>query len=172
MNQNYSLADADSENLKFIVKITKRNKNEDRLLWNIFHLCHHCSYKSLDKTEKGKTKTIPIAEVKWLFETQGQQDFFIISPSDVIPNIDTTQPPHMQAYNYYKEDLVDKKKGAIKVTMEYPTKSKPEPIEFIIDDNGIKEDNGLTEDEKKAGAILLTKTSAVSGNWCPFIKNV
>ena len=159
-------SDADSENLKFIVKITKRNKNEVRLLWDIFHLCHHCSYKAINKDEKGKTKTTPIAEVKWLMETQGQQGCFLISPSDVIPSGDTDQPPHIQGYNYYKEDVADRKKGVIKVTKEHPTKSKPEPIEFIIDDSGVKEDKGLTDDEKKAGAGLLTKASAISGNWC------
>lgn len=160
-------SDADSENLKFIVKITKRNKNEARLLWNIFHLCHHCSYKAINKDDKGKTKTTPIAEVKWLMETQGQQGCFLISPSDAIPSGDTDQPPDMQGYNYYKEDVADKKKGVIKVTMEHPNKNKPEPMEFVIDDSGAKEDKGLTDDEKKAGAFLLTKTSAVSGNWCP-----
>lgn len=160
-------SDADSENLKFIVKITKRNKNEDRLKWDMLHLYHHCSYKAINVDVKGKTKTTPIEEVRWLMETQGQQNCFIISPSNAIPSVDTTQPPHMQAYNYYKEDVTDKKNGAVKVTMVHPSKTKPTPMEFIVDDNGIKEDDSLKDDEKRAGAILLTKTSVVSGNWCP-----
>jgi hypothetical protein len=160
-------SDADSENLKFIVKITKRNGNPSRLLWDIFHLCHHCSYKAINKDEKGKTKTTPIEEVKWLMETQGQQNCFMISPSEIIPSSDTDQPPHKQGYNYYKADVADKKNGAVKVTMEHPTKDKPEPMEFIIDDSGVQGDNGLTDGEKLAGAAILTKTSSVSGNWCP-----
>lgn len=158
-------SDADSDNIKFIVKISKRNKNEDRLIWNMLHLYHHCSYKAVNKNDKGKTKTKPIEEVKWLMETQGQENCFIVSPSDIIPPDDTDQPPHVQAYNYYKEDVADKKNGAVKVTMEEPSKANPLPLEFIIDDNGIQQDRDLRVDQKLAGAALLTKTSAVSGNW-------
>lgn len=159
--------DGDSDNLKYIVKISRYNKNADRLIWNMFHLCHHCSYKTLNKDDKGSYKTAPVPEVKWLFEEQSQQNCILISPSDIIPSEDTDQPPHRQAYNYYKEDVAEKKTGQIIVTMEHPSKEKPEPIEFKIDENGITKDEGLTADEKKAGAILLTKASAVSGNWSP-----
>ena len=51
-------------------------------------------------------------------------------------------------------------------TAVYPNEKDPQPIVFVIDNAGIKEDKELTEEEKKIGAALLTKTSAVSGNWC------
>jgi hypothetical protein len=43
---------------------------------------------------------------------------------------------HRQAYNYYKEDAVVPKKGTIEVTMEFPSKSEPQPLEIIVGDNG------------------------------------
>jgi hypothetical protein len=158
-------SDADSENIKLIVKMSRRHKNEDKLKWDLIHLFHHCSYKSLDKDNKGVTKTTPIDEVKWLFETQGQENCIIISPSDPIPTIDTDQPPHRQAFAYYKEDVVSKKNGSIKVTMEEPSIETPGPLDFQLEDNGISKNSGLDENEKRAGAEIISKKSISSGNW-------
>ena len=159
-------SDVDSENLRDIVKITKWHKNESRLLWDIFHLCHHCSYKAINKDDKGRTKTIPIDEVKWLMETQGQMGGILISPSDIIPPNDTDQPPHKQAYNYYKEDVANKKNGKIIVTMENPTKTKPEPLELTIEEHGVKRSEvSLTEDEKNTVIGSIIKKSESKGNW-------
>lgn len=130
-------ADADSELWNDIVSITKYYKKEERLEWDIFHISHHCSYKSLNKDDRGKGKTQPIEKVKWLFETKGNSGSIIISPSDAIPsNNDEVQPPHKEADMYYK-DVEILKDGDYKVTMEYPSKEKPEPINVIIDDSGV-----------------------------------
>ncbi len=158
-------ADADSDNLRDIVKVTKYHKNEDRLVWDIFHLCHHCSYKALNCAEKGKDKTTPVDQVKWLLETQGRNNCLLISPSDVIPSGDTYQPPHQQAHKYYKEDIADKKSGEIKVTMEYPDKTTPSPMEIEVDEAGYSIVKELSSAEKMASAAILTSKSATSGNW-------
>lgn len=127
-------ADGHSDTWRDIVKITRYHKNEERLLWDIFHISHHCSYNSLNCEEKGKQKTIPVPEIKWLFETQGNQRCVVVSPSDEITFGETVQPPHFQAYNYYKEDVCEKKTGEIVVTMEWKTKTNPEPLVINIDD--------------------------------------
>jgi hypothetical protein len=159
-------ADADSNLWNDIVNITKYYKREGRLAWDIFHISHHCSYKALNNDDRGKNKTTPTENVKWLFETKGRDKGILISPSLEIPDkYGEVQPPHKEVANYYL-DVKNLKNGEFDVTMEHPTKSKPEPIKVIIDDNGNKKDIGLTDEEKKAGAILLTKNSAISGNWC------
>jgi hypothetical protein len=114
-----------------IVKITKHFKNEARLLWDIFHISHHCSYTALSQ-EKGKTKTMPVPEVKWLFETQGRKKGRIISPSWDIPREETTQPPHKEAAEYYKS-VADLNSGEFLVTMEEPSIQSPEPLVIEID---------------------------------------
>jgi len=130
-------ADADSVLWDDIVEITKYYKREERLAWDILHISHHCSYKALNKDERGKTKTSPIKNVKWLFETKGREKGTMISPSWEIPsNYGDIQPPHKEAANYY-EDVKDLKDGEFKVTMEYPTKDEPKPIKISIDDDGI-----------------------------------
>lgn len=147
-------ADGKANTWAGIVKITKRKKNEELLKWDIFHLSHHCSYTALNEEEKGTRKTTPIEELKWLFETQGNNGCLIISPSREITVTDTdNQPPHIQAYNYYKEDVISKKGGQILVTMECPSKDGPLPIEVTIDDSGAKykvTDNRKSEVKKAA----------------------
>ena len=148
-----------------VVKVTRYHKHETRLEWDIFHLSHHCSYKALNGDEKGEEKTTPLDELQWLYETQGRTNCTIVSPSKQIIFEDTDQPPHFQAYNYYKEDVADEKKGVVIVTMESPNADEPQPIEIQIDDNGYKVVKGLTKAEKLAAATIIAKTSASSGNW-------
>ncbi len=127
-------ADTTCEILSEMVSVTKRHKNEARLVWDVFKLPHHCSYLSLSE-DKGKDVTKPMPEVQWLFE-QGAQGGIILSTSYPIPaNDDDTQPPHRQAANYYKQ-VVDNINGEFKVTMEHPTRSDPAPLVITFDDSG------------------------------------
>lgn len=131
-------ADVKHDVLTDIVDVTKWHKREERLEWHIFKLPHHCSYLSLSD-DKGGVKTTPVPNVKWLFETQGQRRGIIISTSKPIPSDDSdNQPPHRQAANYYQEDVIPGKNGEFKVTMEHPTKTRPEPLVLIIDSLGAK----------------------------------
>ena len=113
-----------------IVRVTQHYNRDARLKWDIFKISHHCSYKSLSDT-KGTTKTTPVSKVKWLFE-QGQEKAILVSTSDPIPTTNTTQPPHQQAANYYK-DVAKNIDGEFKVTMEHPKKSEPKPLVITID---------------------------------------
>lgn len=113
-----------------IVRVTQHYNREDRLKWDIFKISHHCSYTALSDT-KGTTKTTPVAKVKWLFE-QAQDKAILVSTSNPIPTGNTTQPPHRQAANYYK-DVAKDIEGKFEVTMEHPKKSEPEPLVIIID---------------------------------------
>lgn len=118
-----------------IVEITKHFNNEERLQWDLFHISHHCSYLSIGP-EKGKNKTEPTENIKWLFETQGNSKCRMVSPSKPIPKKgtdedDDPQPPHRQAAEYYKGVASDKS-GKFIVTMEHPKESEPEPVEFEV----------------------------------------
>ena len=116
-----------------IVDITKYYKKEEKLEWDIFHISHHTSYTALN-SEKGKTKTKPTEQIEWLFEKQGKKQGLLVSPSDVIPNsYDDIQPPHKQAANYY-EAVANKIEGEYKVTMEFPSKDKPDVMVINIED--------------------------------------
>lgn len=136
-----------------IVNITKAKKRESRLEWDIMKIPHHCSYLSLSD-DKGKEITVPVKEVKWLFE-QGKNAGILVSSSNPIPsNDDNDQPPHRQAANYYKK--VSKKiEGNFIVTMEHPKQSDPEPLIITIDDFGATLKKSITS----ATAIVTSKKS-------------
>ncbi len=125
-------SDLDHEALRDIVNITRGKKREERLANDIVKICHHCSYTALGP-EKGKEKTEPIAEVKWMMENKLQSGAILVATCKPIPADDSDkQPPHHQAAKYY-EERADAVKGQFKVTMEHPTKSKPEPLVIEID---------------------------------------
>lgn len=120
-------ADVDHVALSEIVRVTKYKKRVERLEWDVFKLPHHCSYTSLGP-EKGKDKTQPLADIKWLFEEQGQNSAIVISTSKPIPSDDDDdQPPHRQAANYHKGHTADRN-GQFLVTMEHPSTRSPEPL--------------------------------------------
>ena len=135
-------SDVDSDTISQIVSTTKRHKREDRLLWDILKLFHHCSYKSLDKSNKGDDETVPIEDVKWLIEEQGRGSCMIASSSEPIPKKGTDEdkdpyPPHREAANYYKR-ILKEKDGEFRVTMEYPNASNPKPFTIEITSSGAR----------------------------------
>jgi len=122
-----------------IVDITRYHKNDDRLHWNVYHLPHHCSYTALGPV-KGIDKTTPVKQVKWLCETQGESNGYIISSSKPIPFTGTTedrdvQPPHRQAAEYYRTDVLSSPNRLL-VTMSEPSGISPKPIVIAITSAG------------------------------------
>lgn len=133
------MADADYEVLADIVRITKKKGNQARLESNITKLPHHCSYKALG-SKKGEDLTVPVDEVAWLYEEQGQDGAIIVSTSRPIPAKGSKedkddQPPHRQAANYYKSVLAATD-GEFVVTMEHPKESAPKAIVIEVGSGG------------------------------------
>jgi len=151
-------ADTTHDILTEIVQKTKRHKNVERLLWDIFKLPHHCSYTTLGP-EQGKEKTDPVPDVKWLFE-QGSNGAVIVSTSWPIPGQDTedNQPPHRQAARYYR-DLMSEKQGDFIVTMEHPTKTSPDKLIITIDTDGAR----VKKQSTIGPAIITSRPSPRAG---------
>jgi hypothetical protein len=132
----FLMADCTHECISDIVQITKWHSREERLEWDVVKLPHHCSYLSIGP-EKGTDKTEPVEEVQELFEEHRQDGGIIISTSWPIPakgseDDKNDMPPHRQAANYHKEDVVDAV-SEFMVTMEHPSRLAPKPIEIEID---------------------------------------
>lgn len=149
-------SDATYDILTDIVSITRYHKRDDRLSWDVMKLPHHCSYTALSE-EKGKDKTGPAKEVKWLFE-QGREKGHMVSTSDIIPNGDTEQPPHRQAANYYKERAAAIK-GEFIVTMEFPKKSNLQPLVIKVDNYGAT----LIKTIAVGGSAIISRSAPRAG---------
>ena len=133
-------SDVDDTTLSQIVQSSKNHMNEDRLKWDIFKIPHHCSYKSLNSSEKGDNKTVPIEDVRWLCEDQASERGIVVSTSEKIPTKGSPrdsdpQPPHRQAANYYKE-VAESIDGQFEVTMEHSSAKNPQPCKVTISDLG------------------------------------
>lgn len=125
-------ADAEADTWIDIVALTRMHSNDERLIWDLFHISHHCSYTGLTPwlSDKGETETVPVDEVDYLFN-QAQNGAILISPSKKIPDADTPQPPHFQAAAYYKH-VADRVNGQFVVTMDWPRgTSKPTPVVIL-----------------------------------------
>lgn len=120
-----------------IVRVTEFKGNENRLEWDIFKLSHHCSYRSLNEANWEENYE-PTEPVKRLFEKYSREGAILVSTSGPIDeNEDTNQPPHKEAAEYY-ESIAKTKNGQFIVTMEYPSKDRPDLLKLKIDDQGLK----------------------------------
>lgn len=144
-----------------IVNATKFHGNEDRLAWDLYNIPHHCSYLALSD-EKGDTETIPKPLIKELLQ-KGKDGAYLVSSS--APILDTkegreqTQPPHIQAKKCYLRYLDEVDGTKFLVTMEEPNATKPEPLEFKIDTNGISLDRKIVS----AAAIITSSPAPRAG---------
>jgi len=134
-----AIGDSEWQVLEDIVNISEYHGNHDRLNWDLFNIPHHCSYLALSD-EKGAQETVPKPNVEKLL-LAGREGAYIVSSSKPIENTPSGRqqkmPPHVQAKVCYERYLKKVDGAKFLVTMEEPSKSKPEPIVFIIDDDGI-----------------------------------
>jgi ribonuclease BN (tRNA processing enzyme) len=156
------MSDIDHESIEQIVTTTKRHKREDRLLWDVFKIAHHCSYTAVGP-EKGEDETKPTDEVRWLCEIQGRERSTIMSTSWSIPVKGSAadkdvQPPHRQAAAYYRR-VATVKDGQFKVTMDLPSASKPKPSTIEITDRGAR----LLSVSAAVGVASIVSTPARAG---------
>lgn len=162
--QNYdylAVGDSTWSVLEDIVDTTKAHGNMDRLAWDLYNIPHHCSYKALSD-EKGEYETTPKDGPKEIL-LAGKEGGYLVSSS--FPIMDTkegreqTQPPHIQAKKCY--ETYRKKTGGAKflVTMEEPNGTKPDPLEFKIDEQGLS----LVRAASSAAAILASKPAPRAG---------
>ncbi len=153
-------ADVNHEVLAEIVDITRHYGNDDRLHWNVYKLPHHCSYTAIGP-DKGGDKTAPTDQVEWLCETQGERLGYVVATSTPIPLKGTTedddvQPPHRQAAEYYRQDVLALR-GNLLVTMSHPNDWSPKPIVIDITRDGAVHERGGSGGAKVAASYVAPR---------------
>lgn len=153
-------SDVGHAELTDIVTITESRDNEDRLTWDLFKLPHHCSHHSLSSEPRNGDKSKPEPKVARLFEDYGRGNCVVVSTSEPIPakgserDAKGANPPHRQAANYYRQDVVDDT-ADFKVTMEHPDAEKPAPLVVEIDGFGT-----TVKKPRRAAAVVATTARA------------
>jgi hypothetical protein len=135
-----------------VVGVSEANENETRLDWDIFKVAHHCSYSAL-AGEAGMGQTVPIDEVKRLFE-RGVSGGILVASCNPI-NCDAT-PPHPEAAAYYAA-VTASIDGEWLVTMEYPDEESPKPIVIHIGEDGVSVDRAS---KRWSGAAAVVGASS------------
>jgi hypothetical protein len=133
------IGDSEHEVLEDIVHYTENgiHKDKKRLEWDIYNIPHHCSYLALNsRGEKGEIETIPKEKIDKLLSYGNLYSTLISSSHTITEDYEKPQPPHIQAHNCYVKYNKKNNGRGIFVTMEYPNKEKPEPIEIAINKNG------------------------------------
>lgn len=136
-----AIGDTTSDVLADIYNTTKRHKNLDRLVWDIFNIPHHCSFRALNKDAKGIKETQPVKGVKELLLLGNESSYLVSSSHPIDEDEDAherTLPPHVQAKRCYVNYLNQVSGAKFLVTMEEPNRKHPEPIVFEISSNGVK----------------------------------
>lgn len=153
-------SDGGHEVLTDIVEVTDSKGNNARLEWDVFKLPHHCSHHSLSSKPREGDKSKPEPKVARLFEHYGREGCVVVSTSDPIPEKGSKEdarganPPHRQAANYYREDVVSCEDD-FKVTMEHPDADKPAPLVIQIDGFG-----ATVKKVRRAAAFVATTSRA------------
>ena len=129
-------ADTTYNRLQDIIRISKYHNNDARLETDIYHISHHCSYTALEE-EKSKEKCSPPDDIDDHFRNGSNSGCILVSPSKVIEDEVSVQPPHIQAARYYRE-VASNNRGEFLVTMEFPSKKKPDVMVIDITGQGGK----------------------------------
>ncbi len=153
--QYFAIGDADYTVLEDIVGITAYHHNEGRLDWHLYKAPHHCSYKALS-SDKGAKETTPTDSVASLLK-RGQTGGYIVASCNPIDDSreaeDQTLPPHIQAKRCYTTYLGITRGRRVMVTMEEPSRIKPEPLVFEITALGLQP---LTKARSGAATVVMT----------------
>lgn len=156
-----AVGDSEWSVVEDIVTTTKAHGNMDRLAWDLYNIPHHSSYLALSD-DKGEFETIPKPLVEELL-LSGREGAYIVSSSCPIPDTkegrEQPQPPHIQAKKCY--ETYRKKTGGAKflVTMEEPNATKPEPLEFKVDSQGLS----LARAAASAASVIISKPAPRAG---------
>ena len=128
--------DRDYKKIKRIFDVTKEKGRGQYLEWNVMLTSHHCSksvmyWKGPDEKEETFRKDI----MDDIEASRLARHCIVASSHASFTDGDGDLPPHLKARKRY-EEIVEQ--GWFVCTHEHPSKKQPEPIVFIVDQNGFR----------------------------------
>jgi hypothetical protein len=99
-----------------------------------------------------------VPELESLYEGKGRARSALVCSSDPIRHVETIQPPHFQAANYYSA-VARGHGGEFFVTMQHPKESAPEPLVIHIDGRGARPEKRVSG----APAVITSRPAPRAG---------
>jgi hypothetical protein len=124
--------DADHYVWEKVLEKSKKNNNEDKLKWDLFLSPHHCSWTFFNDTPYADNKEPKSYALEFL-DYRNSNANIIASSVKIIDN--DNNPPCYQAKEKYIGKVGESK---FKNTAVNKNENAPEPLIYIIDDNGFK----------------------------------
>ncbi len=128
--------DAGCKVWKTVNKTANKNKNTERLEWDVFFAPHHGSYKFFTEKEheegRKEAKENPDEDAMDILG-RGDDDGWIVCSSRPVKkkNYEDKDPPHIEAITHYKETVDDAKFVCL---MEHPDTDEPDPLVLRLTD--------------------------------------
>lgn len=160
----YFLTGGDADHFRWeqVLKKSKKNDNEEKLLWDIFQTPHHCSWSYFNNVPYENEGNKEPKDYSLEVLDFGRKDAIIVASSKKIVDNDDN-PPHYAARNQYKKKV---KTGNFLNTNTNNSEKKPVPITFEVGSSGFdRTDAGKTQSANLAMAAGIASTSAGTGHW-------
>jgi hypothetical protein len=136
-----------------------KDKSKSELEYDILVAPHHCSWHSLSYDSQSKDDDPQVCEDAKNALNQAKTGACIVSQSKAIKNNDE-DPPSKAAKDEY---LTIVSKDRFYCTNEYPTKEKPEPLEFNLTSGGPQKKSIKERSKLSVAAMASTKESYPHG---------
>lgn len=145
--------DADHYIWEKVLRISENNNNQEKLKWDIFLSPHHCSWSFFNDRPYEDNKTPKDYSLELL--DYKQNNAYVVASSVKIEDNDNN-PPHYQAKEQYVKKVTA---GYFRNTAINKSSKAPEPLEFIIEEDGIK----LTKAESAAAIGIIGSSTPRAG---------
>lgn len=159
--QFFFFGDREYPTIKRIFQVTEANKtNVTYLNWDVMLASHHCSKSVMYWKDEGQTDETLRKDIMAYFDKYARDGAKIVSSStSKFSDEPGANPPHRKARARY-EEIIDA--GHFLCTHEYPSKSAPVPIVFVVEAKGLS----LEDVRKKAvqAAGLAAAAQAARGS--------
>ncbi len=147
--------DADHYVFEKILEKSMNNGNEDKLYWDLFLAPHHCSWSFFNDTPYDENKVPKESSLTFLnYRKTGAN---IIASSKKIED-KKPNPPHFKAKEQYIAKVGESK---FRNTAINVSEKAPQPLVYIIDDNGFKLEKVLIT----APTALLSSSTPRAGSY-------
>jgi hypothetical protein len=149
--QFFFFGDREYPTIKRIFETTEAHPdNISHLYWNVMLCAHHCSKAVMYWKDEGDDDEVFKKDIMDYFEKYNRDNlgYIVASSHSDFSDDEGKNPPHKKARKKY-EGIV--KAGRFVCTHEYPSKESPEPLIFIIDDDGFSFDDKRPKEENASG---------------------